>query len=155
VFTARYGLSPYATLKRFVLNGLNSILYFIYFLLNCKCSNMVHIQFLNAQQAKSGTLKMVAKATETCTRILIYDKAYFVNVFLLVYCISVNCSRQFDSPWPQVATLTVDALLAQSGTTWSVEIFGCRKTEEYLKLDNTTNQDKQGWTGSFEDPVPL
>ena len=35
---------------------------------------MEHIKFIDAQNAKSGTLKIVAKTKETCTRILIYDK---------------------------------------------------------------------------------
>jgi len=37
-----------------------------------------------------GTLMMAAKATETCRRLLICYKAYFVAVHLLVYCVSVK-----------------------------------------------------------------
>jgi hypothetical protein len=33
---------------------------------------------------------MIAKATETCRRIVMYDKADFISVHLLVYHVSVN-----------------------------------------------------------------
>jgi len=33
---------------------------------------------------------MVEKATETCKFILIYDKSYFIRVYLLVYDVRVN-----------------------------------------------------------------
>jgi hypothetical protein len=36
---------------------------------------------------------MVAKATETLRRMLIYVKAYFVSVHLLLYYVSVNSVR--------------------------------------------------------------
>jgi len=41
---------------------------------------MEHIKFINAQQAKLGTLKTVAKATETCTRILLYWNGTFLSM---------------------------------------------------------------------------
>jgi len=37
-----------------------------------------------------GTLTIVSKATETCMGLLIYDKAYFISLHLLIYFISDN-----------------------------------------------------------------
>ena len=39
---------------------------------------------------------IVAKVSQTCIRILIYDKEYFISVHLLIYYISVNIPYCMD-----------------------------------------------------------